>query len=227
MSFDEQPDGDIHGECHAEIERLEMALHIKTLERDELAAQFNGFDPLKLPPILISCVARLWPGSGGMFWEQSLERMPDRINELKTQRDEARSMVELAQDVTAYQTAKQERDELAAQNAMLWTALRICREYPDFDDGGPLADRIDNALALPDLSSDWLQKLKLAGWKEAAIAWEVCASIHEKFAKSKDPLYSTRHADFERHAEDARRRLSRDGHNEANTETENKTWSGK
>jgi len=26
MSFDEQPDGDIHGECAAEIRRLELAL---------------------------------------------------------------------------------------------------------------------------------------------------------------------------------------------------------
>ena len=45
------------------------------------------------------------------------------------------------------------------------------------------------------------------GWKEAAIAWEVCASIHEKWAKGKDALYSTRHADFEKHADDARRKL--------------------
>lgn len=46
------------------------------------------------------------------------------------------------------------------------------------------------------------------GWKEAAIAWEVCASIHEKWAKGKDALYSTRHADFVKHADDARARLT-------------------
>ena len=34
MSFDEQPDGDIHGECAAEIHRLELALRIKTEEHD-------------------------------------------------------------------------------------------------------------------------------------------------------------------------------------------------
>lgn len=45
------------------------------------------------------------------------------------------------------------------------------------------------------------------GWKEAAIAWEVCSSIHEKYAKGKDALYSTRHSDFEKHAEDARRKF--------------------
>lgn len=42
------------------------------------------------------------------------------------------------------------------------------------------------------------------GWKEAAIAWTVCASIHEQWAKGKDALYKTRHADFERHANEAR-----------------------
>ncbi len=34
MSFDEQPDGDIHGECAAEIRQLEIALRIKTEEHD-------------------------------------------------------------------------------------------------------------------------------------------------------------------------------------------------
>lgn len=52
-----------------------------------------------------------------------------------------------------------------------------------------------------------LSKSEQDGWKEAAIAWEVCTSIHEKFAKGKDALYSTRHADFEKHADDARRKL--------------------
>jgi len=53
-----------------------------------------------------------------------------------------------------------------------------------------------------------LRESEQTGWKEAAIAWEVCGSIHEAFAKKKDALYSTRHLDFERHAEDARRKLS-------------------
>ena len=56
-----------------------------------------------------------------------------------------------------------------------------------------------------------LSKSEQYGWKEAAIAWEVCASIHEKWAKGKDTLYSTRHADFEKHADDARRKLPPNG----------------
>ena len=52
-----------------------------------------------------------------------------------------------------------------------------------------------------------LSKSEQDGWKEAAIAWEVCTSIHENWAKGKDTLYSTRHADFEKHADDARRKL--------------------
>ena len=39
---------------------------------------------------------------------------------------------------------------------------------------------------------------------EAAIAWEVCASIHQKYAKGKDALFTTRQADFIKHADDAR-----------------------
>jgi hypothetical protein len=46
------------------------------------------------------------------------------------------------------------------------------------------------------------------GWKEAAIAWEVCSSIHNKWAKGKDALYSTRHEDFVKHADDARKKLT-------------------
>ena len=44
------------------------------------------------------------------------------------------------------------------------------------------------------------------GWKEAAIAWEVCASIHREYAKGKDGLFKTRQADFVRHAEEARQK---------------------
>jgi len=46
----------------------------------------------------------------------------------------------------------------------------------------------------------------VSGWLEAAVAWEVCASIHETWAKGKDALYKTRHADFVRHADDARKK---------------------
>lgn len=45
------------------------------------------------------------------------------------------------------------------------------------------------------------------GWKEAAIAWTVCASIHTKWAKGKDALFSTRQADFVKHANHARSML--------------------
>jgi hypothetical protein len=55
------------------------------------------------------------------------------------------------------------------------------------------------ALAEPEQSES------VNGWLEAAIAWEVCASIHEDFAKGKDALYKTRHSDFVNHAERARK----------------------
>lgn len=46
--------------------------------------------------------------------------------------------------------------------------------------------------------------LGMEGWKEATIAWEVCASIHREYAKKKDPFFTTRQSDFVKHAEAAR-----------------------
>lgn len=43
------------------------------------------------------------------------------------------------------------------------------------------------------------------GWKEAAIAWNVCASLHERFGKGKDALFTTRQRDYTRHAAAARK----------------------
>lgn len=48
------------------------------------------------------------------------------------------------------------------------------------------------------------QPVREDGWKEATIAWAVCGSIHRKFARGKDALYTTRQADFVKHEEDAR-----------------------
>lgn len=44
------------------------------------------------------------------------------------------------------------------------------------------------------------------GWLEAARAWEVCAAIHEKFAKRQDALYTMRHKDFVTRAKEARKK---------------------
>jgi len=43
-----------------------------------------------------------------------------------------------------------------------------------------------------------------SGWLQAAVAWELCASIHAQFAEGKDALFSTRQADFIRHAAECR-----------------------
>ena len=44
------------------------------------------------------------------------------------------------------------------------------------------------------------------GWLEAAVAWEVCASLHRQHCKGKDALFTTRQSDFVKHAENARGR---------------------
>ena len=47
------------------------------------------------------------------------------------------------------------------------------------------------------------------GYKEAAIAWAVCASIHREYAKGRDPLYTTRQADYTKAHEAARTKAMR------------------
>lgn len=42
------------------------------------------------------------------------------------------------------------------------------------------------------------------GWKEATIAWSVCASIHREYGNGRDPFYKTRQADFVKHENEAR-----------------------
>ena len=48
----------------------------------------------------------------------------------------------------------------------------------------------------------------LEGWKEATIAWAVCASLHREYCTGKDPFFTTRQADFVRHENDARAMLN-------------------
>lgn len=48
---------------------------------------------------------------------------------------------------------------------------------------------------------------EIEGWKEATIAWSVCASIHREYCKGRDPFFNTRQADFIKHENDARERL--------------------
>lgn len=44
-------------------------------------------------------------------------------------------------------------------------------------------------------------------WKEATIAWAVCASIHREYAKGKDPFFTTRQGDFVKHENDCRAKI--------------------
>ena len=55
----------------------------------------------------------------------------------------------------------------------------------------------------PDLTRE-LKHVSPHPYLEAAVAWEVCASIHREFAKGRDGVFTTRQADFIRHAEEAR-----------------------
>lgn len=48
------------------------------------------------------------------------------------------------------------------------------------------------------------QQEQPAGWLEAAVAWEVCGSLHQAYCKGKDPFFKMRQDDFAERAADAR-----------------------
>lgn len=66
---------------------------------------------------------------------------------------------------------------------------------------------LDEMLEVQNMHDDLMDQIKQA-WKEAAIAWSVCASIHREYAKGKDPFFKTRQADFTKHESDARAQLN-------------------
>ena len=53
------------------------------------------------------------------------------------------------------------------------------------------------------------RKLSSTGWLEAAVAWEVCASLHLEYCKGRDPFFKTRQADYLSHASECRKKHKR------------------
>ena len=94
--------------------------------------------------------------------------------------------------------------------------MRFARQYGWRDDGEGAFEFIqrhsyivgqqDAGAKLPDGYNDRRWPITAIagsdGWKEAAIAWQVCASIHEKYGK-RDPFYTTRRGDFLKHGDKA------------------------
>lgn len=72
---------------------------------------------------------------------------------------------------------------------------RACQLVDKLENALDLACNINNAQPAPSVPD---------GWKEAAIAWEVCGSLHREYAKGKDPFFKKRQEDFVKHANDAR-----------------------
>jgi len=46
-------------------------------------------------------------------------------------------------------------------------------------------------------------------WSEATIAWSVCASIHRRYARGRDPFFKTRQGDYVKHENAARAALAK------------------
>lgn len=58
------------------------------------------------------------------------------------------------------------------------------------------------------------RKVSHSPYLEAAVAWEVCASIHFTYAKGRDALFTRRQQDFVEHAAECREIHSRAPNNE-------------
>jgi hypothetical protein len=92
--------------------------------------------------------------------------------------------------------------------------LSFMPSRPQVEIAGPnYENAVDAALdAAMETAVEALQKVRVyegqdalpRGWLEAAIAWEVCASLHREYCEGRDPFYKTRQADFVKHANDAR-----------------------
>lgn len=106
-------------------------------------------------------------------------------------------------------TLVSERDALAVRVRELEAAIHGVIQW-DARRNFPIPYKVRDPLraALTTSERPAMNERETEGWKEAAIAWSVCASIHETWAKGKDALYKTRHADFVRHADHARAALT-------------------
>lgn len=129
-------------------------------------ALFNGFDVTQLPPILISCVAKLWPGSNGLFWEVALEKMPERIEHLM-----ARATAENKGNLTRTQTL-QFLSDVATAAGLLSHGKRdkaLARRISDraYEMGASLhADAPVADTAGTSIGAGHFQRDKLGAWHE-------------------------------------------------------------
>jgi len=80
---------------------------------------------------------------------------------------------------------------------------RVYENAPVEQNSNDLREACARAMVQP-AAPDVVVRPGMEGWKEAAIAWEVCASIHREYAKKKDPFFTTRQSDFVKHAETTR-----------------------
>ncbi len=89
--------------------------------------------------------------------------------------------------------------------AALALAALAERNTDDRDEWQHAIDSVREACARAMVQPDIAEvRPGMEGWKEAAIAWEVCASIHREYAKKKDPFFTTLQSDFVKHAEATR-----------------------
>lgn len=143
---------------------------------------------------------------------EAAERARDALEQIRDR--EGGWTYEIAQKAAAKLTAAIEAAKKVEPLFFLYCGDLEGNEQGDWEVEADSQKRIDEITAknpgraLPLFLAPPAQPVIPDGWKEAAIAWEVCRSIHEQYAKKKDPFYTTRQSDFVKHAGDARAMLA-------------------
>jgi hypothetical protein len=171
MSFDEYPDGDIHGECAEEINRL-------AAERDALNALIytNTRREMVMDHRFFVAQDGAFIGDENFDFDAGLKVSGDFVD------DEKRRYAQMiACTLNNAVKAMSERDALTAQNQELRKALKWIQEHcageamPRWENTprtgnsrGLILDQTNYALSLPDLSSSILAKRDAETLRKAA-----------------------------------------------------------
>lgn len=159
----------------------------------------------------------------GAVQPEEVEELLDRLEAVEKERDFAKTEIARLHDDIRELTDERVLDEEDWDQIVTWRQGTSTKPAPGVPDGvaEALQRLIENGAVLGPASSEdallvarYRQRLLACapsvpdGWKEAAIAWEVCASIHREYGKGKDPFFNTRQGDFVKHANDARAMLA-------------------
>ena len=150
-----------------------------------------------------------WQNTGDPLWIKVGSTPPDKENWIPLVRedeavdfDNRRLRLQLEQEWTTVMALKAQYRECG----MSWDGKNIYGNKESLDAVRHWIQEANRVAPLL-VELDRLKKESTAARMEAAIAWEVCASVHRTYGKGRDALFTTRQDDYVRAAEKAREKL--------------------